>query len=200
MTCKLLRLSAIALSLVLTLALSACSGLQTRQLQSTRIFSPNAELEQWQLRGKIGLKTRDSADSAYLNWLQCGDRYEIRINGPLGAGAAKLVGDSHRVTLYQGDREPVSAASAATLLQQQLGWTLPVTQLSYWIRGIPSPHRSVHGTELGFEQSGWTLTFPSQAQVDNHYLPARAIARRDDIKVTLIFQQWQLQPDCGTAL
>lgn len=189
-------LSRLAGLLPCLLALAGCSGLQTQDSTSAQIFARNATLTDWQLSGKIGVTSPDSANSAYLNWVQCGRQFEIRINGPLGAGAAMLVSDGNTVSLTENNQPPVSASSPEQLLQQQLGWQLPVSQLSFWVRGIPSPGQKSRATELGFEQSGWLITFPRQTQSDNFILPARAIATRADMKVTLILQQWQLHPDC----
>ena len=191
------RTAAAWLCAATVIMLAGCSGLQTTPSESTAQFIPNSTLTHWQLRGKIGVKNSDSANSGYLNWLQCGERFEVRINGPLGSGAVKLVGDEHAVTFYENNRPPVSAASAEELLQQQLGWPIPVNQLSYWVRGIPAPNAFARHTELGFKQLGWNLDFPRQTQADAYRLPAKAIARQRDLTVTLILQQWQLQPDCN---
>ncbi len=115
----------------------------------------------------------------------------------MGSGAAKLVSDGRTVTLHRADRPPVSAPNAGQLLAQELGWQLPVSRLHYWIRGLASPAVRSIATADGFEQSGWQLTFPRQTRVGEWVMPAKAVAQHPDLKVTLILQHWELQPECG---
>lgn len=182
--------------LLLLSLLQACSSLQTTPSPSARVFKANSALQSWQLSGKIGIKTSQGADSAYLNWQHCGEHFVIRLNGPLGTGAAKLVGDDQQVTLFVSGETPVSAANAEQLLWQHFGWQLPVEQLRFWVVGIPSPKQTYRYQQLGFTQSGWTLSYPRQTVQQEYTLPAKASAQTEELHVTLILRDWQLQPDC----
>lgn len=183
------------LTLALVTLLAGCSGLQTQPVSSKHDFRGNLGIDDWQLSGRIGITSSDGAHSGYLNWIQCGARYELRINGPLGSGAIKLLGDAHQVTLYEGNREPVSADSPEALLQHY-GWDMPLSQLRFWIRGVPAPRSPHTDTPQGFEQAGWTLTFPRQTAVDQYTLPAKANAVAGATRVTLVVQEWLLAPAC----
>lgn len=188
------------LGLLLVIAvLSGCVGMETQLSESTRAFRHNSAINSWNLRGKIGVKTPEEASSGYLNWYQCDRQFEIRVNGPLGSGAAKLVGDAQQVTLYQSGEPPHSAATAEQLIETQLGWQLPISHLRYWIRGLPSPNERFHATAQGFQQAGWSLAFPRQASVDGYTLPARAIASSASTRVTLVFQLWEIISECGAS-
>lgn len=180
----------------LLVILQGCNTLPTEPSPSAQIFHANQGLQEWQLSGKIGIKTQHGADSAYLNWLHCGTDFIIRLNGPLGTGAAKLVGNSQQVTLFVSGEEPITAANAEQLLWQQFGWQLPVSQLRYWVKGIPSPQHAYQYQPQGFSQTGWSLSFPRQTQLEQYILPAKAIAQTDELRVTLILREWELQPDC----
>lgn len=189
-------LTPLLLSTGLSLLLSACSGLQTQPSASRDNFRGNIAIRNWQLSGRIGITSAQQAHSGYLNWIQCGAKYEVRINGPLGSGAVKLVGDATQVTLYEGSNDPVTATSAEELLQYY-GWELPLSQLRFWIRGVPDPAQDHTETSTGFEQAGWSLAFPRQATVDQFALPAKATAAaKDNTRVTLVIQDWQLKPEC----
>jgi outer membrane lipoprotein LolB len=190
-----LRLSATAL-IVALLLLTGCGTLSTGKPAPIAAFSDNHRLQNWRLQGKIGIRDHQQAHSAYLNWQQCGDQYDIRISGPLGQGAAHLYGNDQQVTLAGSAPQPISARTPEQLLYQQLGWEIPLTQLFYWIRGIPDPDHSFRADKHGFKQSGWQLTFPSQTTIDLYTLPGKAVARHPDMAVTLILKNWDLQPAC----
>jgi outer membrane lipoprotein LolB len=162
----------------------------------------NKQIEHWHLRGKIGLRQKNKAHSAYLNWQQCGDYYDIRLSGPFGQGAARLYGNKQRATLLRSDQTRLSASSPEQLLAQELGWSIPVSQLLYWIRGIPEPNNAFtpSATHTGFKQSDWQVSYPTLSTVDRFSLPTKAIAKQSNLTVTLILKHWDLNPECEPAL
>lgn len=190
---------------VLLLAvLSACSTLQqpTQSAATINRLANNHNIQQWSVRGKVGLRNDKKAHSAYLNWSQCGEAFDIRLSGPLGQGAAHLMGDSKHAYLATSDNQHYSASSASVLLEQQLGWTLPIEQLRYWLRALPDPDYSYrlnkNDTTPGFEQQAWNLSYPGLIEHSPYQLPSRIIAKHSSLKVTLVIKQWQLSPDCNT--
>lgn len=190
----------LALAALLVLLQASCSTLTTQPSSSSSLFQPNETLRTWQISGKIGIKTAQGADSAYLNWLQCDAYFDVRLNGPLGSGSARLTGNSEQVGLYVSGKQPIYAADAEQLLWEQFGWSLPVYQLRYWITGLPSPEHTYQPGATGFTQRDWALDFPRHTFLSPYYLPAKATAHHRDIAVTLILRDWQLNPDCEPAL
>ena len=120
--------------------LSACSTLQQPSSQpdtTLDALANNHAIQQWSVSGKVGLRNGKQAHSAYLNWRQCGETFDIRLSGPLGQLAAHLTGDSKQVYLVTSDKQHYTADNASALLEQQLGWALPMEQLRYWLLGLP---------------------------------------------------------------
>jgi outer membrane lipoprotein LolB len=193
-----LQLSGIAVALLL---LGACSTTPTHQAVNNAIFKNNNQLQQWQIKGKIGIRSNgngnNKASSAYLNWQQCGDRFDIHVSGPLGQGAAHLFGDSNQVTLQSRGEEIISADKPEQLLYQQTGLELPVSQLFFWLRGIPASDSAFTQQGSGFQQSGWNIRYPGFSRVEGYTLPSKAIAEHPSLKVTLLLKTWDLYPDCS---
>lgn len=192
------QLQSVIIIILLCLLLSACSGSRHTAPQPLLPLAANSGLQNWKISGKIGLRTDSDAHSAYINWHQCGESFDIRLSGPLGQGGARLFGNRIGVRLQTKDDETLYAGSAEQLMQQYLGWSLPVSQLAYWMRGIPSPQYAFEASTAGqhFSQQGWQLDFPKLTQVDGYQLPSKATAEQLPYKVTLLIKDWQLQPDC----
>jgi outer membrane lipoprotein LolB len=76
---------------------------------------------------------------------------------------------------------------------------MPVSQLQYWVRGVPSPHQGyrINQDNSGFEQAGWQISYSQLQQVDGLTLPARATAQHPRLKLILLLKSWQLAPDCS---
>ena len=139
-------------------------------------------LTHWQLVGRIALFTESQGWHATVDWRQRRDNYDIRLIGPLGQGALRLVGDPGHVTLYDSDGQSVMADDPDQLLYRETGWRVPVEALRYWVLGVPAPgpvaSRKLdpygHLTEL--QQAGWRIRFLDYSERDGLQLPGRVFA------------------------
>ncbi|MDR5859668.1 lipoprotein localization protein LolB [Halomonas eurihalina] len=159
-----------------------------------------AELQDWKLQGKAGLRTPQDSTSANLDWLQTPYYFRILLSGPFGSGRSVLEGREGRVSLTTGEGR-AEAESPQALMQQELGWSLPVSALTDWIRGLPAndrPHQ-LEKDELGFpahlEQDGWEIDYRDWSRVGELWLPRRMKLTYDDLVVTLVVTRWQPEPD-----
>lgn len=157
-----------------------------------------AQLEHWSAEGRIGIRWSDDSQSANLNWEQEQEHYRIRLSGPLGQGGLRITGSDQGVSLQQsGEDEIHRAATPEALMQQLLGWNLPLTQARFWIRGIPAPDtRSLplDDGSRGFTQAGWRIEYPRLMPALGTVLPEKLRLTRDDLRITLIINEWQGQP------
>lgn len=140
------RKSYFLLVAALTLLVSACAGQKAKQQPAAE--SPQeaaapqtvAQLKQWTIKGKLGVRSPANNGSANLTWAQNGAQlYRIHLSGPLGAGTTVIAGSPGGVSLVRGSEPPVVARNPAQLTQQALGWPLPANEMFYWVRGLPAP-------------------------------------------------------------
>jgi outer membrane lipoprotein LolB len=157
----------------------------------------------WQLRGKLGVRTTGDSGSASIKWAQQRSNYQIYLSGPLGQKRINITGNSDKVRLEQSGEEPQEAGTAEALIKKSVGWTLPVTQLAYWVRGLPAPKlRITHlqqnetGLIAQLMQGGWNITYSNyQDQYFNGEilpLPGKITAEYQDIRLILAIREWQL--------
>lgn len=194
------RIGLIGTALVLMLAL----GCARQPLQPQEDWSAQRDqlraLSHWQLQGKLGLRLPDDGGSARLRWDQRGEHYRIDLSGPLGQGRTRVETTEEGVQLHRGG-ETLTAADAETLLWRATGWRLPIASLVYWVRALPAPqseHRITEHTLAGLparmEQLGWQLDYSDYRRVEGLPLPGRIVARRDDLRLTLVVHQWTPRP------
>jgi outer membrane lipoprotein LolB len=151
----------------------------------------------WEITGKVGIRAPSDSGSGTLYWLQRNDYYDIRLSGPLGRGAARLTGHPGEVALEVANQGRYQAASPEDLLQQQLGWRLPIGNLVYWVRGLPAPEGKstlVLDTDsrlARLEQAGWTVEYTRYSQQGDYWLPERLKLHGQDLDVTLVIKDWQ---------
>lgn len=135
----------------------------------------------WQFRGHFVFKSPADKFSANVFWQQNHDRYDIQVFGPFGIGAVQLQGNSTRVTLKDAHAHTYTADDPEQLMQQQLGWFLPVSSLYYWVRGLPAPgsitsvhYDAFHRIET-LAQQGWKIQFIHYTRVQAVELPQEIV-------------------------
>lgn len=193
------------LLLTLVLMLGACSNLHQRE---TLEFGGDASawqthrkavtpLDSWTLQGKLGVRAPTESGSGTVLWLHQQEQYDIRLSGPLGRGATRIQGNDHGVTLDIAGQPPVSASSAEALLEQQVGWRLPVEHLLWWVRGLPAPGSPSRlqlnpDSQLArLAQAGWTVEYSRYQQIDGVQLPQRLQLSGYDMLLTLVITRWE---------
>jgi outer membrane lipoprotein LolB len=187
------------------LTIAGCASLpQTPENMDEAILSSHqqqiARLLSWKLRGKVAVSDEDEKWSASLRWKQNKSDYIINLVGPLGQGSAKISGNDTTITLETSDGETLHSNQPQTLLEEQLGWKLPMKALRYWVIGIPHPgdaRQSLNsqGQSTYIEQSGWDISYENYTLYDKVSLPARITIHQGVSSVRLIIYQWELIAD-----
>src|SRR5690606_22265197 len=130
------------LPVLLVALLSACATSRVPPQSAERLWEQRrpvlAELRSWQFKARIGIVTEDDSGSASLRWQQRGNEYSLKITAPFGRGLLAIEGSDAGVIMRDGDGRTASAASPEALIWQQTGWYIPVSELRYWIVGLPA--------------------------------------------------------------
>ena len=166
-------------------------------------------IESWEFTGKIGVRVPERIDSAVINrWQQQGDQFTIDLSSAIfGLGATRIEGSPRKVTITESGEEPITSYQPEYLIHQHVGWPLPITQLRYWIKGIPAPSvypiDKVEDLQFNdkeqlsqFHQSGWKIHYPRYTQLNTQQktnLPGKIVLQQQQVKITVIVNEWLLQ-------
>ncbi len=185
--------------------LTGCAGLTNREAiegqGNPQLWKAHkaqiSALDAWQINGKVGIRAPKDSGSGTLFWLQRQDYYDIRLSGPLGRGAARLTGRPGAILLEVANQGRYEAESPEALLEEQLGWRLPVSHLQWWVRGLPAPDSKSRVTldsnsQLArLQQDGWDVEYLSYAEQNGYSLPQRIKLHGTNLDVTLVIKDWQ---------
>jgi outer membrane lipoprotein LolB len=175
--------------LLITLLLSACATMNSHNNSIKKISSDN-----WSMEGKVGIQSQEVNGSASLIWQQNKDSYNIRLFGPLGLGAVRLMGDDNQVKYVNQQGVIFTADSPEILLKQNLGWDMPISNLIYWVKGIPAPefkaekNYNMQHQLVQLKQQGWTIQYVRYFS-DN--LPQLIALDKRNIKIKLLINTWR---------
>jgi len=156
-------------------------------------------LTAWQFRGHVVFKMPERKFSANVYWQQAPASYQVMLFGPLGFNAVNLSGNADQVSLKDSKGHVYTAESPEVLMQQQLGWSLPISSLNYWVRGLPAPgpitnvvYDAFHRIEV-LEQQGWSIHFIAYQRVQQFELPKEIIFTQAKfyMRLTMEGDSWQ---------
>ena len=157
-------------------------------------------LTNWELAGRIAVQMENEGWSASLYWRQDQSNYSLRVVAPLGKGTVEISGDADSVRLQTADNRIFENSDVAALMQENLGWEIPVDALIYWIRGLPDPDVATTGLEIDsmgrltlLKQSEWDVSYEKYTNTDDYELPARMTVQRDQLKLRLSINKWTLK-------
>ena len=195
-----LRLAGVALFAVM---LAACAAPRTRPGAATSAQLAQqaarerelAALTTWTLEGRLGVSRPGDSGSGSLEWSQQGTRYRFSVHAPVTGRTWTLSGDAEHARLDGLREQTVEGDDAASLLERELGWNLPVARLVDWVRGARAPGAAritfrADGLPARIEQDGWTVEYLDYDSARDPPLPTRIFARRGDDRVRLAVRTW----------
>ena len=172
----------------------------------------------WDLKGRLAVRVGARGDSASLRWKRSGTEQEIQLFGPFGGGRVHISQNLDRAILADGAGQEIQGRSAEEVLFSALAWSVPFTEMGYWVRGLPAPgkHDGI-GLDYGgrvryLTQRGWRIEYLEYRTFQGVELPNRIVIRalpgtvtldRGDptplhpISVKLVIGSWSSEPKAG---
>jgi len=180
-------------SLLLIAAL--LSGCATAPVEVQRPVQADAPFA---FNGRVAIKKGELHESAGLRWVHRGTEDEILLLAPLGQTVARIHRDADAVTLDTSDKHYTNQ-DMETLMQQVLGWHLPLSGLRYWVTALPAPdgassvERDANGQLSVLHQQGWDISYTRYAALTPDALPLRMKLQREGTQVLLLIDEWEAQ-------
>ena len=170
-------------------------------------FEPRATSvsAQWRYTAKVGITTPQLREQANMVWQYQDQSNNVRLFGPLGAGAVVIDFDQYGVQLSDNKGGVHRGDSAEDLLSKITGWPIPVQSLRHWLFVRPDPNLLFRyqldeiGNVASIEQSGWRIIYADYRDYGGpQQLPRKLTASRtvglhsgDTVTVKLITKEWQ---------
>jgi len=197
------------LALLLTVFLTGCAIQPSTPLLDDEArerlwdsrYAQLSELVGWQMKGRVAVKSVEDSWSASLSWQQQAETFDIRFSSMLGQRLAQLKGDALASSLYLPNDRVISAANVSDLLDAELGWSVPMEGLRYWLMGLPAPAlASAEKLNMGLdalgrlqwlEQGGWRIEYQRYRSAGRLEVPKKMVLTRNDLRVRFVIDRWQ---------
>jgi len=193
-----LRVGACAIAVLL----AACAGRPLRPVAPTSDLLARQDAREqalsaqknWRLGGRLGVSDGHDSGSGSLEWTQRGDEFQFIVHAPVTGKTWTLSGTPQRAVL-QGLREQPLEGNAADLLARELGWQVPVAELTRWVRGLRASLRAgitfgTDGLPAAIDEDGWHVQYQGYDSASDPPLPNKVFASKGDYKVRLAIRDW----------
>ena len=192
-------------SLVLLLLITTGCAIQQplSENEKTKFWESHKDeisrLNAWRLAGRISVRHENEAWSASLYWQQNNDEYKLSIVAPLASGSVEIYGDTDSVSLKTREGQVYADSDVELLMRENLGWSVPISAMGYWIKGMPEPVATVDqillddtGKLAELNQSDWQVIYQAYTRSGGYRLPSRLQISRVGTTVRLIINSWNI--------
>ena len=171
--------------------------------------SPHAYRDAVDISGRFSAQFEHNAKpeswSGNFTWTQTSQGTTVALQSPLGQTLATIVIDPRTATLIQSDQAPRRAANVDALVEEALGWPLPISNLRDWLQAYAVGADGIRilatpaSTATIVTRDGWRLNYRSW-QDDNDVgmqnVPKRIDMERETteagkVAMRLVITSWQ---------
>jgi outer membrane lipoprotein LolB len=176
--------------LLTVLLLTGCAAAPVAVHRQAQVDAPFA------FNGRIAIKQGEKRDNAGVRWVHRATEDEILLLAPLGQTMARIHRDAQEVTLDASGKH-YAARDMESLMQQALGWQLPLSGLQHWVYALPAPdgesriERDANGQVSVLQQQGWEISYSRYAAETPDALPLRLNMKREGMEVVLLIDEWE---------
>ncbi|MFM0499652.1 lipoprotein insertase outer membrane protein LolB [Paraburkholderia caffeinilytica] len=182
-------------------ALAGCASVKPQGPSTSNAATSVTAQTSRAYQGRFAIQYNDQNGqqrNAYGNftWQETGDTVTLQLRNPLGQTLAIVTSSPASATLELPNRQPLTADNVSTLMQNALGFALPVEGLRYWLQPSPAPTSRAR-TENDPEQpshlkqitqDGWTIDYLAYADAPATGVKRLNLSRSEpplDIKLVL---------------
>lgn len=158
-----------------------------------------AKYNDWDMHSRAVVKLEAGVYNIGIRWQRDPDNFMMLLEAPLGQGVFRIEskpGEAYRLRLPDG--RVFENLTAEALLEDVIGWSLPISGLDYWIRGMPRPgsvysHRvRADGRTRSIKQDQWVISYLDYfEQQEDPRLPRKIKLVNDTIAIKLVVERWQ---------
>jgi outer membrane lipoprotein LolB len=195
------RRAALGFAAAAAIVLAGCASVQPQGPSTSNAATAVTAQTTRAYHGRFSIQYNDQNGqqrNAYGNftWRENGDTVTLELRNPLGQTLAIVTSSPASATLELPNKPPLTADNVSTLMQNALGFALPVEGLRYWLQPSVAP-TSKAKTENDpqqdsrlkqIQQDGWTIDYLAYADAPATGVKRVNLARSEpplDIKLVL---------------
>ncbi len=188
------------------IGLSACAPLPVRpgtalqraaQVRRAQVLD---KIQSWSLSGRIGISNGHQGGSGGFTWVNHPGGFRFVMRAPITGRSFSLDVVRGKMACLLGlHPQPVCGPDAEALLNDTLGWRVPIAELRAWVMGLAavgSPAKlgfTPNGRLASLHQDGWQVGYSDwDANTQAVPMPRRIVASKLPFSIRVYVEQWHL--------
>jgi len=165
-----------------------------------------SKITKWEMQGAFSLQSPQESQIANYKWsVQKYNSYQLSITSAMNLYSVIINRNQNSTYLINNKKQTITAATPEKLLEKTIGYSIPVSNLYYWSRGVAAPgankaQYSDNGHLTQLDQDGWHIVFSKYTNQNNIDLPQTINLSRNDITIKLIVKNWKIQLNSTTKI
>lgn len=195
--------------LVAILLLGACTRLADIPVtdESYQIWDNRQQalgkIDAWEIQARTVIFVKKEVHQVGISWVRERDHFTIVIQAPLGQGVflveSNITADqSAAIKLSMPDGQLYYGHSAESLLSRLFGWSIPLSGLKSWIKGLPRQPATysydlyADGRLKSLQQEGWSINYLDYFEDDGatQGLPKKMYLKHQDLALKIVIDRW----------
>jgi outer membrane lipoprotein LolB len=200
---RLLRRPALGVAAAALLALAGCATQAPHEPSTARATTSLTTQTNRAYHGRFAVQYNDQNGqqrNAYGNFdlRETDSTVTLQLLNPLGQTLAIVTSSPAQATLELPNKQPLTADNVSTLMQQALGFALPVEGLRYWLEPSVAPTSRAQTTPdpkdplrlSQIQQDGWTIDYLAYADAPATGVKRVNLTREDPpLQIKLVLDQ-----------
>ena len=153
----------------------------------------------WIFEGVVGVSISGKGQSARVLWERAPEKYEINLFGPLNIGSVNIKYNNGIYEFINDNGDKYQDRNPEKLLNQILGYSLPLLGADYWILGMIDPSYKYNNIKLNeygslsnISQAGWDIKYLNYKVYNGIMMPNIIIFYNsdEDLRIKLVIKKW----------
>jgi len=162
-----------------------------------------SDFDSWEIHARSAIFVNEEVYQVGINWQRERNRFVLVLEAPLGQGVFRVEsysanGSTALVMLTLPDGQKYFNESAEALLLEVLGWSIPVSGLESWIKGLPlgtadySFDLRGDGRPKSLLQNDWKINYLDyfDRQSPAQGLPRKMYLKHPDLALKIVIERW----------
>jgi len=183
-------------SFIFMIVLSGCVT-KSLTLLDQKNNIPLEKANHWKLNARVAIRLPKESHTASLNWQKDNKTFDFYLSGAFGVTIAHIIQGKKQASLEVAKSEKLYHEDIEFLVHNTLGWSFPIHQLSYWIKGLPSGNDREKITldsfdrieHISFEE--WEISFSKYKKYHGFILPKIITAKHPNLTLKIVAKKWQ---------
>ncbi|MEN9946915.1 MAG: outer rane lipoprotein LolB [Pseudomonadota bacterium] len=159
------------LTIITLFNLSSCASWYDQQVdQPAKYHQPQIIESSFAVNGRFIIRTAEKNSYGNFSWQHQVNSDLIDLISPLGNSVARISVESGFGKLILENGKTYSGTDLSQIMNEQLGFSLPLNYLHYWLQGIALPNLPTSYTHSGFNQLGWQIEYLSWQDSNHPYI------------------------------